>query len=280
MISVVLITYNSSSTVLETLESIYNQTYKEIELVLTDDGSSDNTIDICNNWIDEHRERFENVIILEHENTGVSGNCNRGIFASSGEYIQIIAGDDILHADAFEKKLLYAKENGLNVVFSKVNVFGEDDGIIRKINKYCDNGYKIIKEGYFSQKKHILNNNFLAGPSGGFFDSKYIKKIGGYDERYPMIEDYPFIYHYIYSGNSIIMMDEELVDYRVYNSSLSNKSKTPMMKSYAKFFFRERMIQMFRENKFFSVIFQTLIVIAKYYLLNTKLVMFFQKLFY
>lgn len=254
MISVIVITYNSEKTLIETLESIYRQTYEEIELIITDDGSKDQTVNISKAWIKEKGKRFVGTQILESVNTGVAKNCNRGINASKGEFIQIIAGDDILYPEAIEKKYNCAKENNLKIVFCKVRPFGNNIENVNKMIKFCEQGYKIIEEGYQAQKNAILNDNYIAGPSGGFYSSAYIKSIHGYDERYPMMEDYPFIYHYIYAGNTIYMLDEILADYRISDGSLCMKKGSPMGLSHAKFFFQERMIQMLREGKFGLVI--------------------------
>ncbi|KAA6320476.1 putative glycosyltransferase EpsE, partial [termite gut metagenome] len=97
LVSIVVITYNSSKYVLETLESAKVQTYQNIELIVSDDCSTDDTVDVCQNWLDENKERFvrtELLIVLK--NTGVSANCNRGYKVAKGEWIKGVAGDDML----------------------------------------------------------------------------------------------------------------------------------------------------------------------------------------
>ena len=66
LVSVIVITYNSSDFVIEALESIKAQTYTSIELIITDDCSSDRTVDICMNWIEQNRTFFANVILVTH----------------------------------------------------------------------------------------------------------------------------------------------------------------------------------------------------------------------
>jgi alpha-1,3-rhamnosyltransferase len=78
LVSVRVITYNSSKTVIETLDSIYNQTYPNIELIISDDCSKDDTVAICREWVNQHKERFARTEILTvPQNTGVSANINR-----------------------------------------------------------------------------------------------------------------------------------------------------------------------------------------------------------
>ncbi len=253
MISVIVTTYNSGKTLKETLDSIYDQTYKDIELIISDDGSKDNTVAISKKWLNSHSARFSKVKLLESENGGVAINCNRGILAAAGDYIQIIAGDDILLPDALITKWKYAKEHNSTVVFCKTKPFGKNPEKVKKMEKFCERGYKIISMGYENQKKAILEDNYIAGPSGGFFNADFIKKIG-FDERYPMMEDYPFIYHYIYMGYEICMIDCVLTRYRISDNSLCMKRGTPMNLSHAKFFFNERLAEMIKEKNFYLAV--------------------------
>ena len=97
LVSVVVLTYNSSTTIIETLNSVKEQTYSNIELIITDDASSDTTIDICRQWLDLNGKYFFNFCLITVEfNTGLPANCNRALNASKGEWIKFIAGDDSL----------------------------------------------------------------------------------------------------------------------------------------------------------------------------------------
>ena len=87
LVTVGIATYNSSEFILETLESIYSQSYPNIELIISDDASSDDTMQKVKKWLatDNRRDRFTNVKLLEFkENTGVSANANRILKVSTG----------------------------------------------------------------------------------------------------------------------------------------------------------------------------------------------------
>ena len=72
LVSVVVMTYNSSKYVLETLDSIYNQTYLNIELIITDDCSTDKTFELCNKWLLQHQNRFIRIEFITNDiNTGI-----------------------------------------------------------------------------------------------------------------------------------------------------------------------------------------------------------------
>ena len=73
LVSVVVVTYNSALTIVETLESVKNQSYQNIELIITDDASKDNTLKLCKDWLDQNGNRFPLFRIIESEkNTGVA----------------------------------------------------------------------------------------------------------------------------------------------------------------------------------------------------------------
>ena len=112
LVSVIVITYNSAQYVLQTLESIKRQTYKNIELIVSDDRSSDNTISICKDWVIENKHIFRNVKVLQTpSNGGICHNYNYALQQANGEWIKYIAGDDILEDNCIERFVANIKPN-------------------------------------------------------------------------------------------------------------------------------------------------------------------------
>lgn len=110
LVSIIVITYNSSKYVLETLESAKAQTYKNIELIISDDGSTDETIKICQEWLNTNQHEFVNTeLITVEKNTGIPANCNRGVKVAKGEWIKVLAGDDVMLDDAIKKYTKFVK---------------------------------------------------------------------------------------------------------------------------------------------------------------------------
>ena len=92
LVSICVITYNSSKTVLSTLESIKAQSYSNIELVISDDCSPDNTVEIVQQWLEENKSWFiRTELITVEKNTGVTGNVNRSCKNTQGKYVKPIA---------------------------------------------------------------------------------------------------------------------------------------------------------------------------------------------
>lgn len=97
LVSIIVITYNSAKYVLETLESAKAQTYQNIELIITDDASQDDTVEICKEWLKENKELFvKTELVTVQKNTGISPNCNRGLKLSNGKWLKFIAGDEVI----------------------------------------------------------------------------------------------------------------------------------------------------------------------------------------
>jgi len=127
LVSIIVITYNSSKYVLETLESAKAQTYQNIELIVTDDCSTDDTVEICGNWIEKNKERFVRTELVKSDtNTGIAPNCNRGLKVAKGEWVKYIAGDDILFSDCINQNINYILSNPTaSFIFSDLKIIGE-----------------------------------------------------------------------------------------------------------------------------------------------------------
>lgn len=219
-ISVIVITYNSEKWILETLESIGKQTYNPIELIISDDSSTDNTINLCKIWIEKNKNKLQNIKILKSEmNQGVTKNINKGIKASTSEWVKLIAGDDILFKDCLEKNLNCCLKNNYENLFSKMIEFKNElkkENILENKNSY---------EGFFkdanNQFKKLINGNFVSAPTG-FFKKSLIEEMGYFDEKYPMVEDYPMWLKLTERGIKLNFLEENTVYYRIHSSSLSN----------------------------------------------------------
>lgn len=106
-ISIITPTYNRADLLPETIESVLNQTYKNIEYIIVDDGSTDNTEEIVKKYLNDSRVKY-----YKHENVGESKTVNKGYRLSNGELTIVINSDDpLLENDFFEKVILAFKNN-------------------------------------------------------------------------------------------------------------------------------------------------------------------------
>jgi glycosyltransferase involved in cell wall biosynthesis len=225
LISVIVVTYNSALTVLETLDSIKQQTYKNIELIITDDYSKDNTIETCINWLNLNKGRFVNTTILKVEkNTGVAANCNRGLKASAGLWIKFIAGDDILLPNCLNDNQQFSTANNSGITFSRMNFF-KDGTILKK--DVCGVELKrfIRKSSLQSKRKSYIRNCIFLNVPTIFFSKEVLIKLNGFDERFRLLEDQPLILKALNNSYSILFLDKTTINYRIFGNSITASGK-------------------------------------------------------
>lgn len=232
LVSIVVITYNSSKFVLETLESCKAQTYKNIELIISDDASSDDTVQLCEEWIEKNKDRFVRVELLSViNNTGIPANCNRGVVATKGKWIKLIAGDDRLKEDCIESNIRFAKKNqGVSFIHSR------SDHIIAMSGKKTKRKEKVFQEKFrIIEKKDmslILNYNSISAPTI-FFTRSLFNTVKGFDESIGLLEDRPFYVRVLRSNFTIHFLDKKTIDYRIHLSSVKKNGNAYMNKNYA-----------------------------------------------
>lgn len=241
LISVVVICYNAETTIIETLESVKNQTYSNIELVISDDCSKDSTVAIAKEWIEKNKKRFSDVKLLQNsKNEGVAANCNRGFGAAKGKYIQDVAGDDRLHKEAVEEKYFFAKENNVPIVLCRVKPFGKNNVQVHVMKQYFAEVYSILQMSKREQLHKNLMRNYIPGAVCNFFNKELFENMGGYNTRYAMLEDWPFTLKLLQNNIPLLLLNRELYEYRVSPTSLSNRTSNPLLlKSCRKLIFNE-----------------------------------------
>lgn len=226
LVSVPVITYNSSKTVVETLDSIYNQTYPNLELIVSDDCSTDNTVQVCRDWIEAHKDRFVRTELLTVEkNTGISANCNRAERACQGEWVKGIAGDDLLLPDCVSDYLDYVKENpDAMCVFGKVQFFGSPIGDYSTYEAVFDYSFFSL-DPEEQLHKLVFERNYVPA-STAFYNLRRLRELGlnGNDERIPLLEDWPKWIKLLQNGIRFHFVDKEVVSYRV-GLGISNSSR-------------------------------------------------------
>lgn len=220
LVSVIVITYNSGNFVTETLNSIKSQTYRNIELIITDDCSTDNTIEECRKWIAENYRRFIKCdIITVEKNSGIPANCNRGLYKSKGIWIKYIGGDDLLTEDCIEKNIDFVQHTGHQVIFSKKSNFTGDfanKNIISVSQPSLFNNPALSSEDQY----RLLLRGIGCPPNTMFIKREALIGVGGYDEEFPLFEDWPMNVKLTKAGYKIGFMDEVTFYYRIHSDSV------------------------------------------------------------
>ena len=113
LISIIIPVYNVEKYLAKCLDSVLNQTYKNLEIILVDDGSKDNSGAIC----DEYAKRDNRIIVVHQKNSGVSKARNLGMSMATGDYIGFIDSDDTIEANMYEVLLKNAIESGAEISY-------------------------------------------------------------------------------------------------------------------------------------------------------------------
>lgn len=139
-VSVIVTVYNTEKYVEECIDSLINQTYKNIEIILIDGGSTDKTPEICH----KYESKYKNIRLVQKENEGVSSARNRGIKEATGDYILFVDGDDWIESNTIETLVWLEEENEADIAF-----------IIKEGHTYST-GEVLIDDGK-KMLLHILN---------------------------------------------------------------------------------------------------------------------------
>lgn len=229
LVSVIIASYNSSKFIIETLESIRTQTWKNIELIITDDCSTDDTLEVCTAWLNKHSARFRNIsVITTDHNTGVPANVNRGLNASSGEWIKILGADDTLKEDCLEINMrMVATDARIKVLFSRVDVFRDTFEPVNKLrtipgDPFSPDSIMATGRDAASQYKMLLVCDRIHYSPSVFINNETLKSVGGFDERFKLLEDHPLWLNLTKSGNRLHFMDEVTVNYRQHSWAINN----------------------------------------------------------
>lgn len=219
LVSVIIVTYNSSGTILETLDSVRNQDYNNIELIVSDDHSSDNTIQVCNDWINTYKDRFLYCkIVTSPKNTGVTANVNRGWRACHGEWVKILGGDDLFLPHAISEVMNFVSSEK-EIIVSQYNEFTQEQGKIQIGELHPKPEIKVFYDEIDAEKrKKIILHTFIDATIGYFIRRRVLEKVGGFDEDFPMFEDAPMFFKLTYLGYRFYLLEKPCFLYRISES--------------------------------------------------------------
>lgn len=261
LVSVVVISYNAQAYILDLLNSVYAQTYKNIELIIADDCSSDATVPICREWLKGKEQRFLGVQILAaRENRGTVKNLNAGIRASNGAYIKIIAADDILLPTCIEDCICYCKQEGIEFMMGQCE-WVLNDGVTPTEHNYDEEKERQFYEGDAKTQYEmlLLANDVICSP-GEFYSARFLEKYDYFDEKYDLLEDYPFFLKITSAGERISYMRKLIVKYRQSDTSAKNSGASHkiynerIMKSAKKLFYNLRLRGLWKLGKYKIVV--------------------------
>lgn len=212
-ISIIIPVYNCESYIRDSLNSIKNQIYKEIELVIINDGSTDNSKEVINNWIKENKSI--KVVFETQVNLGVSSARNHGLQLATGDYIMFCDADDIIHPLMIKTFADTLKENKVETV-----------GCTFTHNPKEYKSLSISKPKICDIKELFLFKNSLFTFCGFIYKRTIINKFGiKFSEDLKFGEDEEFTWKYLCHISKSAFINSPFYYYRINEHSATHKKK-------------------------------------------------------
>lgn len=208
-VSVIIPAYQCELFIKETLDSIFSQTYKDFEVIVVNDGSSDNTAQILLDY-----QPKQNLFVFEQSNLGPSAARNNGIKRCSGEYIAFIDADDLWLPDKLEKQVAILEQNPETILVYSDTFFFD-------INKWKDTSFDFAPPYKGMIFEQLFVNNFIPLLTV-LIRRNTLDKVGLFDEEIIGPEDYDLWLRSSQFGK-VDFINEPLAVYRINFGQLSKK---------------------------------------------------------
>lgn len=238
LVSVLIPAYNHENYIQETIESIINQTYPNIELIILDDGSKDKTWEKITELKPKCENRFVKIHFETKQNEGTCMTLNKLLKLSSGEFVYIIASDDLAKPQAIEKEVKFLQDNPDYALAVGDNEYVDSMGkqIFRTQKAFTSNiknaKYKTVKKFLssklkidflsddFGSYKTLYKENYI--PNGYLIRKNIFETIGNFTKNAPL-EDF-WLMLQISKYKKIKYIDEILFSYRIHDTNTIGNS--------------------------------------------------------
>ena len=213
LVSVIIPVYNSEKYLAECIESVLNQSYRDIEVIAINDGSTDNSLQILEKYSDR-------ITIINQKNQGLASALNNGINTMNGRWFKWFSPDDVMYPNAIETLVNVAKDMKNTIVYSNWEMIDENSTHIRN---FSESNYNDLVNSDFNIRLldgQVININTSIIPKQIFEDGCIFQKLED-----PVLIDYDFflraaLIHQV----KFHLIEKSLVKYRISKSQLSHKT--------------------------------------------------------
>lgn len=211
VISIIMPVYNAEEYLAETLDSLENQTFKNLEIICVDDGSKDNSLKILN----QYAKNDDRIHVLHQNNTGAGEARNHGMSMAKGEYLMFLDCDDVFASEMVEKLYVKAKGTDSDVVICRSDRF---DNKTKKITpcQWTIKNYLLPKKSIFKSTdvKKDFFNAFIWWPWDKIYKKSYIDNLGIKFQNLRTTNDLYFVAAATVAANKITYIDDVLIHQR------------------------------------------------------------------
>ena len=210
LVSIVIPCYNHAQFVQETIQSVIDQDYENIELIIIDDGSKDNSVDVIQEMIPACEERFVRFEFRYRPNKGLCATLNEALEWCEGEYFSPIASDDVFFKNKTSVQVEFLKNNPCcSGVFGSVKILNNKENTIRLPDKIFNfNDIFLHKHKFYACTQLLVTED--------------VKKVNGYDEDL-IIEDWSMWLKLSFEGRSLACTKQLYGQYRHHDGNTIKK---------------------------------------------------------
>lgn len=222
MVSIIIPVYNAAPYLEAMLDSVLSQSYKDIQLILVNDGSKDNSSAICHRYA----EQYPCVEVYDRENSGVSATRNFGLERANGEFVWFMDSDDLLREGALQTAVTAQEKYGADVVIGGMNFCFAGDGKIT--TKAVEEEYAFSVPQFAVYYNRLFYKNYISS-----LCNKLIRRSVIADNRVHMLEELSMYEDYIFCMDVILCCDtvacipDVLYDYQIRDSAHLSRRYRP-----------------------------------------------------
>ncbi len=221
LVSVIIPVYNVENYLRECIDSVINQTYRNIEIILVDDGSTDSSGKICEEYLDKDPR----VTVIHQKNSGLSAARNAGFDACTGKYVYFLDSDDYINPKTLAALVDTAKKDSSDIVFFDAVSFADNydfevrQNYLRKNRYKTDNGKTV-----FAQM--TKNNDFHSAVYLMLFSKSFLKKANLRFVPGILHEDMVFTFFALYKASAVSQCTEAFYHRRYRKDSIMTSAKS------------------------------------------------------
>ena len=212
LVTIAIPCYNHAVFVQDSIRSVINQTYKNIELIIIDDGSTDQSVNKIKEMLIECEQRFTRFEFRDRPNKGLCNTLNEALEWAQGDYFCVIASDDQMLPEKTSLQISSFKSDTVGV-FGGVNIINNKNQILSsRVREYSETGFEDI----------LLNKHDLPA-SSQMFKTDILRQVGGYNPNVK-VEDWDLLLRMSKLNKKMVYIPQLLINYRKHDSNISSEN--------------------------------------------------------